>query len=183
MMMMMMNDDYWDIYFEQQRFWLVPDSNFGQNIGHTKVASRYSSVGRVTRLWSGQTGVDSRQKEDTFLFSKAQSCSEAHISSSYSVGREAVSSAVKWPVREVCHSSPPTAEIRNECNYTSTPSICLHGVDTGEMTFVWRPANSGTALQVCIKPLLKHPSCSFYIFHSTVRCYELCDAASSPNKS
>ena len=114
----------------------MPGSNLGQNIGHTKVASWYSSVGRVTRLWNGQTGVDSWQKKEAFLLSKAQNGSEVHISSSYSIGREAVSSGVKWPVREVCHPSPPTAEIRNECDYNSTTSMCLHGMDTGEMTFV-----------------------------------------------
>jgi hypothetical protein len=73
----------------------VPGSNLGQNIGHTKVVSWYSSVARVIRLWNGKTGVDSRQKEEIFLLSKAQSGSEAHTSSSYSVGTEAISSGVK----------------------------------------------------------------------------------------
>jgi hypothetical protein len=110
----------------------VPGSNLGQNIGHKKVASWHSSVSRITRLWNRQIGVDSRQKKEIFFSSKAQSGSEVHKSSSYSVGRKAVSSGVKWSVRE---PPPPSAELRNECNYTSTPSIRLHGVDKDKLTF------------------------------------------------
>jgi hypothetical protein len=35
---------------------------------------------------------------------------------------------VKWPGCEVDHSPPSSAEVKNECNYTSAPPICLHGV-------------------------------------------------------
>lgn len=114
----------------------MPGSNLGQNIGHTKVVSWYSSVARVIRLWNGKTGVVSRQKEEIFLLSKAQSDSEVHAPSSYLVGTEVISSGVKWSVRELFHSPPPSAELRNECNYTSNPSIRLHGVDTDKLTFV-----------------------------------------------
>lgn len=111
-------------------------SNLGQNREHTKVAAWYSSVSRVTRLCNGQIGVDSRQKKEIFLFSKALNVSEAHIFSSYSVDTEVISSGVKWPVREFYHSPPPSVELKNECNYNSTPSIRHHGMDTGELTFV-----------------------------------------------
>jgi len=87
---------------------------------------------------------------------------------SCSAGRETVSSGVNWPLREVCHSPPPTAGLRNECNYTSSPSIRLHGVDMGEITFVWRPANSGTAFQVRTKSLLKHPF--LFFLHISLNC-------------
>jgi len=36
---------------------------------------------------------------------------------------------VKRPGRVVDHPPPPSAEVTNEWNYTSTPQICLHGVD------------------------------------------------------
>jgi len=36
---------------------------------------------------------------------------------------------VKWPGHEVDHSCPPSAEVRNEWSYTSTPAIYLHGAD------------------------------------------------------
>ena len=42
---------------------------------------------------------------------------------------------VEQPQREVNHSPPPPAEIKNEWRYTSTPSIRLHGVDRDNFTF------------------------------------------------
>jgi hypothetical protein len=35
---------------------------------------------------------------------------------------------VKWLGSEVCHSPPPSAEVKNVWSYTSTPPIRLHGV-------------------------------------------------------
>ena len=35
----------------------------------------------------------------------------------------------------VSHSPPYTAEVKNEWSYTSTPSICLHGVDRTTLPF------------------------------------------------
>jgi hypothetical protein len=37
-------------------------------------------------------------------------------------------SGVKWPGREVDHSSPSSAEVKNAWSYKSTPPIRLHGV-------------------------------------------------------
>jgi len=36
---------------------------------------------------------------------------------------------VKWPGHEADHSCPPSAEVRNEWRYTSTPAIYLYGAD------------------------------------------------------
>jgi hypothetical protein len=36
---------------------------------------------------------------------------------------------VKRPGHEANHSSPSSAKVKNEWSYTSTPSVCLHGVD------------------------------------------------------
>jgi len=43
-----------------------------------------------------------------------------------------------WPKRSgvvLCHSSPYIAEVKNEWSYTSTHSICLHGVDKETLAF------------------------------------------------
>jgi hypothetical protein len=44
---------------------------------------------------------------------------------------------VKRPCREVNHSPPTSAEFKNECSYTSTPPIYLHGVDRDAFTFTY----------------------------------------------
>jgi hypothetical protein len=42
---------------------------------------------------------------------------------------------------EAVHSAPSSAEFKNECNYTSTPPLRLHGVDkdTFNCTFTFTP--------------------------------------------
>jgi hypothetical protein len=40
----------------------------------------------------------------------------------------ALSLGVKWPGHEADHSPSPSAKVKNEWSYTSTPPICLHGV-------------------------------------------------------
>ena len=45
---------------------------------------------------------------------------------------------VKWPLREVNHSPPSSAEVKNKWSYTSTPPICIHGVDRENFNFVGR---------------------------------------------
>lgn len=117
--------------------------------------------------WTNRVRFPTNEKDFSFVQSPERFWRSTKFSS-YSVGRKAVSSEVKWPVREVCHSPPPSAELRNECNYTSTPSIRLHGVDTDKLIFVWRPLYSGTALQVRTNPLLKHPF-QFFI-HISFNC-------------
>ena len=36
--------------------------------------------------------------------------------------------------REVDHSHPPGAEVKNECSYVCTPPICLNGVGRDKVT-------------------------------------------------
>jgi hypothetical protein len=43
---------------------------------------------------------------------------------------------VKRPGLEFEHPLQSTAEVRNEWNSTSTPIICLHGVDRESFTFI-----------------------------------------------
>jgi len=50
------------------------------------------------------------------------------------------------PVRETDHSLPSRVKVKNEWSYTSTPSICLQGVDTESFT-CGCAVSWGTALQ------------------------------------
>jgi len=43
---------------------------------------------------------------------------------------------VKLPVDEAGHSPPPSAEVKNGCSYATTPAVCLHGVEGGQLTFL-----------------------------------------------
>jgi hypothetical protein len=43
---------------------------------------------------------------------------------------------IKRPGREVDHSSPSRAEVKNEWSYTSTFPIHFHGVDRKNFTFI-----------------------------------------------
>ena len=44
---------------------------------------------------------------------------------------------LKWPRREVDHSSPSSAEIKNGGSYTCSFPICLLGVDRVKFSFTW----------------------------------------------
>jgi hypothetical protein len=50
------------------------------------------------------------------------------------VGTE-ILSRVKRPGRDVDHSPPSNAEVKNEWSSTSTAPTCLHGVDRDKLTF------------------------------------------------
>jgi hypothetical protein len=43
---------------------------------------------------------------------------------------------VKQPVRKADHSTPSTAEVKNEWNYIFIPPICLHGLYRDNFTFI-----------------------------------------------
>jgi hypothetical protein len=51
---------------------------------------------------------------------------------SYSTGAESTAAGA-WS----CHSTPSSAEVKNDGNYTSTPPVCLHGVERGSCTNLW----------------------------------------------
>jgi len=38
-------------------------------------------------------------------------------------------------VHEAGHSPLPSAEVKNECIYVTTPSICMHGVERDTLPF------------------------------------------------
>jgi len=56
---------------------------------------------------------------------------------------------VKRQVREVDHSPPSSDEAKNECSYTSTPPIRLHGLDRDNFTFSVLRWKKHKFLQLC----------------------------------
>jgi hypothetical protein len=54
---------------------------------------------------------------------------------SYSVGTGFFFLGVNRPWREVDHSPPSTAELKNEWSHTSAPTVCLYDVRTDRFTF------------------------------------------------
>jgi len=42
---------------------------------------------------------------------------------------------VKLPVHEAVHSPLPSAKVKNEWIYATTPPICMHGVERGNLPF------------------------------------------------
>jgi hypothetical protein len=67
------------------------------------------------------------QGQEIFLFSKTSR--PALGTTQPPVGNGASFSGLKWPGREVDHSPPPGAEVKNEWSCTFDLPICLHGVD------------------------------------------------------
>jgi hypothetical protein len=61
------------------------------------------------------------------LHHRVQTASGAHPTS-YPMGTRAISMGLKRQGREADHSSLSRAEVKNMWNYTSTPTIRLHGV-------------------------------------------------------
>lgn len=68
------------------------------------------------------------------MFPNIQRVSGAHTAY-YALGTKVLFRGVKRPGREVYHSPPSSAEIRNEWIYTSAPSACLHGAEKENFTF------------------------------------------------
>jgi hypothetical protein len=52
---------------------------------------------------------------------------------------------IKWPGREVNHSSSTNGEVKNEWSYTFSPTIRLHDVDRDNFTFFYRGADKSLA--------------------------------------
>jgi hypothetical protein len=75
--------------------------------------------------------LESRNKEASFLFSKTSrptlGPTEPHI--------QLVPELFPW--RDVDHSIPPSAEVKNEWSYTPTPATCLQSVDKDKFTFTF----------------------------------------------
>lgn len=87
-----------------------------------KYWSQEGIISIATRLWAGRSRVYiPAGPRDLILLQNSQIVSGAQPASS-------VSRCVKWPGHETDHIPPPTAEVKKEWNYASTPARCLHGV-------------------------------------------------------
>jgi hypothetical protein len=88
----------------------------------------HSSVRTVTRLRDGRPGFDSRYGQGVFLFTTASKTTLEPTQPPIQWLPGALSPRIKRPGREVNHTPPPSAEVKNGWSYTYTPLIRLHGV-------------------------------------------------------
>jgi hypothetical protein len=90
--------------------------------------SRNSSVSVVTRLRLEDSGFKARQGQSISLFCKRcrPPLRTTHLPTQWLPCSLLV---VKRLGYDIGHSPPSSAEVKNESNYTSTPPLCLHGMD------------------------------------------------------
>jgi hypothetical protein len=113
-----------------------------------KVGSRDSAVGKATRLRAGPFGGRIATVVRHFLFTTAQTGAGAHTLSYQWIPCFFPASKAAWP--ESGHSPSSNAEIRNEWSYTSTPLVCLHGVDRDGCIFAFTFVFKMDILYPCI---------------------------------
>ena len=84
---------------------------------------------------------------------------------------EIISPGIKWPERQVDHSPPSGAEVRNEWSYTSTPLLYLNGVERENITSYFTLISSWMQF-VFVSVVSKHLNfatfAEFYSFHIVV---------------
>ena len=95
--------------------------------------SWYGNYAMDWMVWGSNSG---RGKRLFTHLDSVQTGSGAHPAS-YSVRTWVLSGGreVKQSEREVSHSPPSRAKVKNEWTHTSTPPICLHGVEKENFTF------------------------------------------------
>jgi hypothetical protein len=74
---------------------------------------------------------------DLSLLQNVQTVSGAHRVS-YSMSTGVLSPGAKRPGREVNHSPPSSAEVKNEWSYSSSPSIRLHSMDRDNFALTFK---------------------------------------------
>ena len=79
-------------------------------------------------------GFDSRQGQETFLFPRDVQTGFGIHAAVYIGVLGPVEGG--WPERDVSHSFTSNAEFKNEWSYTSTPPVCLHGLDRDNFSFL-----------------------------------------------
>jgi len=99
--------------------------------GHFK-GIRYSSIGMVISLWPRWSGV--RIPVGAKGFCVFQNIGSWAYPFSYSRATGDLSSGVKHLGPEFDHSTPSSAEVKNEWSCTSTPSLFLRRVDRDKIT-------------------------------------------------
>jgi len=80
-------------------------------------------------------------------------------------GYQGTSPGVKRPGREVKHSSPSSARVKNYWSYTSTPPLCLHGVERENLTFTF------TFTVLPFMPLLQ-PICLYSKYSNSLTVFQ-----------
>jgi hypothetical protein len=104
-------------------------NNAPKSLSHAQ-RRRDSSVSIVIRLRVGRSGFNYRQVqwwEEFFLFTTASRPALGPTQPPIQRILRPLTPGVKRPGREANHSPLPTADVKNEWRYTSTPPICLKG--------------------------------------------------------
>jgi hypothetical protein len=97
----------------------------------------------VTTLRAGRSGV--RNPVGTRRFSPLHSVetgSGAHLAL-HSIGTGALAPGVKQSRREIDHSPPSCAEVKNEWCYTFPAPLCFHDVDSENVIFYLNLESTG----------------------------------------
>jgi hypothetical protein len=109
-----------------------------------KVGSPDNVVGVATRQGAGWYGVRIPTGPKDTLFSKTfKICPPSSLFNAYLASFP----GVKRPRREVGHSTPSSAEVKNECSCTSAPPVCLHGVNTSTLLLKVGPETAVNGLR------------------------------------
>jgi hypothetical protein len=94
----------------------------------------------ATRLWAGRSRVRIPVKGKDFYFlpplSKLSRLTVGHTQPVVN-GYWHSFLGVWWPGREVDHSPPSSAEVKNEWSHTSTPLIYLHYTDRDDFNYLY----------------------------------------------
>jgi hypothetical protein len=99
--------------------------------------SRAFIVRIESRLQSWGLGFEYRQGQGVFVFSTTW---RPYLGS--------FKLSLQWKLRFIlwgkaagswiCHSPPPSSEVKNEWSYSFTPSVCLHGMDKNNFTLFYK---------------------------------------------
>jgi len=116
-----------------------------RTVGHNEVNGRFSQLCESTLItssfywhntggWGGAVDKANRLRNGQDRGSKpardfliSETSRPDHPASS-SMGTGGSLPGVKWLERDVYHSPPSSAEIKNKRKYNSTPTLCLHGM-------------------------------------------------------
>jgi hypothetical protein len=97
----------------------------------------------VTRLRAGRPGLNpGKGNGGILLFATASRPVRGPTEPNIQRVAGDLTTGVKWSGREADYSPPYSAEVKNSWNYTSTPSVSLHGVvlNKAKHTSSWRDA-------------------------------------------
>jgi hypothetical protein len=104
-------------------------------VQHNSVRNRDSVVGTALGYSLSDPGFEFRQSNEIVPFSKKKFQTGSTINQwAYRLSLRANQMRCK-----VNQSPPPTAEIKNECSYTSAPPTCFYGLDAHNSTFYPSP--------------------------------------------